>query len=63
MDPLAFAAKLVLAALLIIGGLGYAALRLAADAAGDPDPGFLGGFGPVLTGVGVAAIGVLLIIF
>lgn len=52
-------AKLLLAFLFIIGGLGYVALRIAVAIQPDSDPL---GWGPVLTGVAVAAVGVLLII-
>ena len=63
MDPIAFWAKLLLAIILIIVGVGYAFLRIAADRAGDPDQGWLWGWGPVLTGIGIAVIGVLLVIY
>lgn len=60
---LAFIAKWALGILFIVGGLGYAFLRFVADAMGDPDPGPMGGLGPILAGVGVAAIGLCFIVF
>ena len=63
MDSLAIAAKIVLAIIMIAGGLIYAALRFLADTHGDPDQGFLYGFGPILAGLGVTLAGGLLLIF
>jgi hypothetical protein len=63
MDPLAIAAKIVLAIVMMAGGLIYTALRFLADAYGDPDQGFLHGFGPLLVGLSVAVAGALLLIF
>jgi hypothetical protein len=48
---------------MMAGGLIYTALRFLADAYGDPDQGFLHGFGPLLVGLGVAVAGALLLIF
>jgi hypothetical protein len=55
--------RIIVGAVLILAGVGYAGIRILADGAGDPNQGFLGGFGPVLVGIGVAVVGTAIIIF
>lgn len=54
--------RILVGVVLILGGLGYAGMRFLADLAGDPNPGFLGGFGPLLAGLAVAVVGTLIIL-
>jgi len=54
--------RIAFAILLIIGGLGYCGMQVLARAMGDPNSGFLNGFGPLLVGFGAAVAGGLLII-
>lgn len=63
MDPLAVAAKIILAIIMMLGGLIYVALRVLVDIDDRTDQGFLYGFGPILTGLGVAVAGVLILIY
>lgn len=56
-------AKWVLGLIFILGGLGYSLLRVLADIDGDPNEGPLGGWAPVLAGLGAAVLGLLILIF
>ena len=58
-----FVSRIILGLILLLGGLGYAALRLLADIAGDPEEGPFGGWGPLLAGLGFAVLGVIVLIF
>lgn len=58
-----FVSRIILGLILLLGGLGYAALRLLADMDGDPDQGPLAGWGPLLAGLGIAVLGVIVLIF
>ena len=55
--------RIILGLILLLGGLGYTALRILADIDGDPDEGPLGGWVPVLSGLGIAVLGVIVLIF
>ena len=55
--------RIILGLILLLGGLGYTALRVLADIDGDPNEGLLGGWVPVLSGLGIAVLGVLVLIF
>jgi hypothetical protein len=56
-------AQWVLGLLLIVGGLGYVAVRILEAFGGDPDQGWWGGWFAVLCGLGVAVLGILVIVF
>ena len=55
--------RIILGLILLLGGLGYTALRVLADIDGDPNEGLLGGWVPGLSGLGIAVLGVLVLIF
>ena len=54
-----FVSRIILGLILLLGGLGYAALRLLADMDGDPDQGPLAGWGPLIAALGIAVLGVI----
>lgn len=55
--------RIILGLLLLLGGLAYTGYRVLADIDGDPNEGPFGGWGPVLAGLFIAALGVLILIF
>ena len=56
-------AQWVLGLALIIGGIGYVAMRIVDAFAGDPKQGWRGGWFAVFCGLGVAVLGVAVIVF
>jgi hypothetical protein len=58
-------ARIILGLMLLLGGLCYTGLRILAaiDVDAPRDQGPLGGWGPVLAGLGFSILGVIVIVF
>jgi len=57
--------RIILGLILLLGGLGYSGLRILAaiDVDAPRDQGPLGGWAPVLAGLGFAVAGLIVLIF
>ena len=54
--------RLIVGVVLLLAGLGYIVVRILGAISGEPD-GPLWGYGPILAGLGIAVVGVLILIF
>lgn len=54
--------RLIVGAVLLLAGIGWIVIRILGAFAGEPD-GPLYGYGPIFTGLGIAAAGAFILIY